>query len=447
MGKMNLKNPIKLTKNSNKKGEEKAQGKAEGHSLLDSRNATMLLSLVLAILVWVIVTVFILQNTSSVISDVPVNFKYDSSKYTGLGLEIVNQPEHTVRLEVTGKGYEVGNLNKTDFIVYPDYSSIKGAGAMDLKLKVRLADSQLSSSVQATVDSRDATVSVVFDAVVEKHLPVVAEYENLRLAEGYTLNKVLPAPAEVTIRGPQSEVDQVAKAVIHLDVGEELRDSRLLQAKVQLMNDQGNIITPQYTVLDNDIVDVTISVYQTAELPLKVQFTGVPANFDVSCLGYSLSPQTIKVAGPAKDLSNLTELTVAAFDLTTFETGKDYQLPLNLPKNITATENMPQVTLSFDTSGLAVKTLNIPGKNIQPINLPSNYQLTVETDRLYNVTLVGPAEEMKTLSANNVIAQIDAENFQVTAGRDNVPVEIIVPSSNHIFAAGNYTAQCNITTK
>lgn len=421
--------------------------KGEGRSLLDNRNVTMLLSMALAVLVWVIVTVFILQDTSHVVSGVPVNFKFDASKYTGLGLEIVNQPEYEVRLNVSGKGYEVGNLGPGDFIVYPDYSAVKGPGAMQLKLKVRLLDSQLNSSVKAEVDSRDASVEVVFDAVVEKTLPVVVEYSDLRLSEGYMPNKVTAAPAEVTVRGPQSEVKQVDKAVVKLDISEELRDSRLVQSAVQLLDKDGNPLDLQYAKLDNDIVDVTVSVFQTAELPLKVDFIGVPAGFDVSQLEYSLSQETLKVAGASKDLANLTELAVATFDLSTFALDKDYQLPINLPKNIVCMENVIQVTLSFDTSKLAEKTINIPQANIRPVNLPSNYRLEVETERLQNVTLIGPKEELDKISADNVLAQIDAEDFKVTAGRDNVPVRIVVPSSPNIFAVGNYTAQCNITMK
>ncbi len=430
-----------------KKQKSNNQKSGEGRSLLDNRNVTLLISLALAVLVWVIVTVFILQDTSHVISGVPVNFKFDASKYTGLGLEIVNQPEYEVRLDVSGKGYEVGNLGPGDFIVYPEYSAVKGPGAMQLKLKVRLVDSQLNNSVKAEVDSRDATVEVVFDEVVEKTLPVVVEYPGLRLPEGYMPNRVTAAPSEVTVRGPQSEVSQVDKAVVVLDISEELRDSRLVQSTVQLLDKNGNPLELQYAKLDNDIVDVTISVFQTAELPLKVDFIGVPAGFDVNQLKYSLSQQTLKVAGASGDLSNLTELTVATFDLSTFALDKDYQLPISLPKNIVSMENVIQVTLSFDTTGLAEKTINIPGGNIRPVNLPSNYRMEVETERLQNVTLIGPKEELDRISAENVLAQIDAEDFKVTAGRDNVPVRIVVPSSPNIFAVGNYKAQCNITTK
>lgn len=432
--------------NKIEKKSRRIEGETGGRSLLDNKHVTILISVILAVLVWVIVTVFILQNTSTTIGDVPVNFKYDATKYTGQGLEIVNQPEYKVRLEVSGKGYEVGALDASDFVVYPDYTSVKGAGAMELKLKVRLVDSQLSNSVQAVVNDRDAKVEVVFDAVTEKSFPITPEYTDLHLADGFTLNKIVAAPAEVTVRGPQSEVEQIEKAVVNVEVGsEELRDSRLVQAKVELQNANGEPLQLDYTTIDNDIADVTLSIYQTAELPLRVDFVGVPSTFDLSGLRYSLSQKTLKVKGPAKDLANLSELTVATFDLSDFAMGKDYQLPITLPKNITAMENLSQITLSFDTDGLAEKTLNLPLESIKTINMPGNYDVRIETSRLYNVTLVGPAAELEKLSANNVVAQINAEDFQVTTGRDNVPVEIVIPSAPNVFAAGKYTVQCNIT--
>ena len=61
--------------------------------------------------------------------------------------------------------------------------------------------------------------------------------------------------------------------------------------------------------------------------------------------------------------------------------------------------------------------------------------------------LIGPEEELEELSANNVIARINAEDFQVEVGQENIPVQIVVPSSSHIFAVGSYTVQCAITTR
>ena len=54
---------------------------------------------------------------------------------------------------------------------------------------------------------------------------------------------------------------------------------------------------------------------QVRELPLAVDFINVPTGFDTSSLNYSLSQETMLVAGPTRTVSALTELSVVSFDL------------------------------------------------------------------------------------------------------------------------------------
>lgn len=407
----------------------------------------MLLSLLLAVMVWVIVTTLVQPGTDKTITNVPINFEYDASKYTSLGLDIVNQPSGTVSLYLEGNGYDLGGLEASDFVVYPDYSAVRGSGTAELKLRVRALDTQIDSRVRVTITGKTTTATVVFDMVVERSFPVAVETSGISTAEGYVLNRVTTAPAEVTVHGPESEVDSIGRIVAHVGIDEQLSDSRLAQVQLQVENRDGEPAELQYTSIDNDMVDATVSVYQLAELPLRVDFLNVPPGFDTSTLNYTLSRESLTVAGPARQIAELSGLSVASFDLaSSFSMDKDFQLPVELPSGIVSQENISAVTLSFDTSGLSEKVLNIPAENVRVINLPASYELEVESRRINNVVLIGPAEELEQLSANNVIARINAEDFQVQVGQENIPVQIVIPSSRSIFAVGSYTVQCAVTT-
>ena len=66
-----------------------------------------------------------------------------------------------------------------------------------------------------------------------------------------------------------------------------------------------------------------------------MDFIGAPNGFDVESLHYSLSQQTLCVAGPARTISALEALTVTDFDLAReFEPGRDYQRLIELPAGI-----------------------------------------------------------------------------------------------------------------
>jgi len=63
------------------------------------------------------------------------------------------------------------------------------------------------------------------------------------------------------------------------------------------------------------------------------------------------------------------------------------------------------------------------------------------------VELYGPAEDIENLSADSVVAQIDCQSLNLTAGQQTIPVTIQIPASSRIFATGSYTVQCEITVK
>ena len=419
--------------------------KFKWEKLWGDRRFLLLLSLGIAVLLWLYVTMSVMPNTSTTLSGVPVDFDYDSAKYTTLGLDVVNEPSYTVDLSLSGDGSVLGAARASDFVVYPDYSSVKGAGSQTLNLNVKIINPDLENRVTATIERGRRTVDVVFDTILTKTLPVTVETSGLHIAEGYSLNKVSSSPSEITITGPSTEVSQVTAVVAPLSMEGELSESQLVQVPLEMRDANGKTLDLPYTTMEDNIVDVTVSVYKQVELPLVVNFINVPSYFDVNTLQYSLSQETLLVSGPERVVNNLTELSVGSFDLSTFSLDKDYQMNVELPDGIVSNENVSSVTLSFDTTGMSERSFNV--SQISVINVPANYQVEVTTKRINNVVLVGPEEDLEQLSAGSIEARINAEDLQVAVGTQTVAVQIQVPSNPRVFAIGTYTVTCNITSR
>lgn len=142
-------------------------------------------------------------------------------------------------------------------------------------------------------------------------------------------------------------------------------------------------------------MDVTLQVYKMATLPVDVNFINAPRDFDDSMLVYALSRKQLKVAGPADKIDMLSTLPIGNIDLSTFALNKSYELPIDLPADIYLLDNISTITVSFDCSNLGTKTMNLPNTCVQVVNLPSTYQLTVQTERLMNVTPAAPRARSK----------------------------------------------------
>ena len=84
-----------------------------------------------AIVAWMVVTIIVQPGTSNTIYNVPVDYTYDSAAYTSRGLSIVSAEDKTVNLKISGDGYTIGGLTASDFVVYPDFSSVRDSGEKD----------------------------------------------------------------------------------------------------------------------------------------------------------------------------------------------------------------------------------------------------------------------------------------------------------------------------
>ena len=364
-------------------------------NLLNDRRIRLLLSLLGAVIAWMAVTIVVQPGTTTTIYNVPVDFTYDSAAYTSRGLSIVNTEEKTVNLKLSGDGYTIGSLSANDFVVYPDWSSVRDSGEKSLRLQVR-SQSTLLTGVSVSIDG-DNTVDVVFDVVEEKTLPIQVTTNYLKIADGYILYGTDISKETVTLSGPSTELSKVETCTA-----------------------------------------------EVATLPVEVSFINAPRDFDPSVLVYSLSKKTLNVAGPESQIDRLSTLSVGTIDLSTFALDKVYEMPIELPSGIRLLDNISSITVSFDSSRLETKTMNLPASCVQVINLPSTYTLTVETERLMNVTLCGPAGSLEALNPEQVVIEIDADDFYVAIGQQNIACRLYVPANDKIFALGSYVVQCKI---
>ncbi|HJB58529.1 MAG TPA: hypothetical protein H9771_02525 [Candidatus Faecalibacterium faecipullorum] len=416
----------------------------QNRSLLEDRRVRLALAALLAVLLWVAVTTVVQPGTTIPLGNVPVDYTYESSVYTSRGLSIVDAPERSVTLTISGDGYTIGELRAEDFVVYPDCSSVRSSGTKNLQLRVRCINSAVAGSISVSIADANSTVDVVFDVVEEKTLPIQVNTRYLTIEDGYILYSTAASSETVTLTGPSSELAGVASCTAEVSYSDPLSDSVTVDTNLRFYNESGQELHFEYVTLDRTAVEVTLSVYKTARLPINVRFVNTPPNFDDSVLIYSLSQTELRVAGPAGTVDDLSELAVGTIDLSTFALDKVYEMPITLPSGLVALDNVDTVTVSFNCSAMATKTLNIPAENVEVINLPPTYQLTVESDRLMNVTLCGPAAVLEGLTADQVVARIDADDFAVALGQQNIACSIYVPADGRVFALGSYAVQCMI---
>ena len=90
-------------------------------------------------------------------------------------------------------------------------------------------------------------------------------------------------------------------------------------------------------------------------------------------------------------------------------------------------------------------TLAVESDNIYVRNLPDQYEATIQTQTINNVTVYGPAGEVIELTNQNLVAEINMANVDITLGQVTVPVTILIPGHSKCWAYGDhYTARITI---
>ncbi len=424
--------------------------------LFDNKQFYLVLSVMVAVLYWLVLSMADDSDVERTIYDVPVQLDYNASVYQNFGLEIIGAEPVLVDVVVTGPRTELDGLSADDFLIYPNVNAVTNAGNKKLRLVYGTVNSNVKYSIARL--SQD-TVDLRFDQVVSKKFTVQLD-TGISVKEGYLLNSCVANPSEITVTGPSTElsvIDRVRVTMPDLQYTGALDESLTTRGRIFLLDENGATVRDEEKLLqmDSNQVEVYIDILRRIEQPLKVQFTNVPRGFDPTTLGVTLDRETVPMAVPASydpevDGENY-PLYINFYDLQTRSSyQEDYVLSLSAPEGCQLLDNIQQVTVSFATQDYVQMPVQVT--DIRVVGVPEGKQVTSVTEVLNNVILVGPQAAIDKLVAleeqevlqEYIIAQADASKINIQSGQAFVPVQILIPSIGNVFAIGSYTVVASV---
>lgn len=425
--------------------------------LFAHRWVTMIISLLLAVLLWLIVLAQ--EPTQTIIvTGVPVSYDYNAPLYTGASLDISESRDLRINVTITCDTNTRGSIDKSDIIVYPDYTAVSNSGqpgSYSLPLRARRSDASLQKFEVESVSP--AYVDITFAKIEARKYAVEAD-ANVEAADGYVLNTALVSPNEVTLRGPVEELDRIARVRARLESGEALKSTLLGSASLEFLDSQGRVVeTDRVTVQEGEQAEVTVPVLRLRTVPLSFEYSNVPSGFDPSVLNATLSPNAIRVAGPQETVNALESINAGIINLTriridstdTLRISLPEGLKISLPEGLVNYDNVQEANVTFDTSGYAPpRTITV--EDIRVINVPSGITVQAVTEALADVQLIGTEEELAALAPADVVAVIDASSQNIAlsgSGQRQFNAQIVVTGTDSVLAVGAYPVLCDITVQ
>ena len=376
-----------------------------------------LLSLFLACIVWLIISMTQYPDALKTIEHIPLSTDISGSVAGNNGLSVISSDVEEVTVELLAGKTQVGSLNNETLEAYIDADSVTNPGTRTLTIKIRGA-SNINYEVKSV---KPANATIVFDKMDTRTFDVSAQIPNVSVVDGKAIdqNDITCEPSEVRITGPSSQLDKISKCIAVSNKELSLDSTYNLQSdELQLYTEDNALIDQSTMKLSDAVFNITIPVRTQKEVGLYVSIVDAPDNFDTDIIKFDMSSDSVVLACNNSKVEIPDMLDIGKVSLNELKPGftKTFSISNRLEgsdyENVSELET---VTVKFDDSDFAQTSLVLDKSRISTSNEPdaANYKYEVLTQRM-EITLVGPEEVINEITPEDILADVNLINANLS---------------------------------
>ena len=420
--------------------EEKKKEKAERapfswDRLVKSNKFIFVLSLLMAIIIWVLVS----PDRTMTIS-VPLNISTENTAVGQLGLEVVEGQGQKIDVEVEGKWYVISDLTESDIRLSVPFTNITSAGEQELRVTASFVSS-VSSDIRI-VRVVPETVKVTFDTVQELPFTITPKVNGVSAADGLVAGLPVLNEDTVYIKASKTVLNSIGSVVAEVDVDKTLSKSASYTVQLKVLDESGKEIDKSKLTMGISEVTVTQPINKSKQLAVTASFKNQPAYYSSNPISYSVSPSTINVVGDAELIDGIDSITLDPIDFSSLSpSSNSFKYGVSLPNGITAVDDVKEVTVKVDTSGIATKSVSIT--DFRALNVPEGKKVSA-TIKSKDVTVAGAQAAVSALSAADVYLQYDLSSLTSASGEHVVAATLGSSKYNNIWGVGKIQIQIKI---
>ena len=192
-----------------------------------------IISVLIAFVAWLIVIENVDRESYATFRDISIDMTNVEESISTLGLNSVIPDVELANVSVNGVMYAVGNLTKDDISVAPDVSKVTGAGVYELPLVGTIRNANGEVQISSVTPSR---ITVRFDTLHSKTLAIESSLNGLKSEVGYLIQDELVNPAQVTVTGPEAEVNRINRCEIRTQGSEKLSETYSKKSAIVLLD-------------------------------------------------------------------------------------------------------------------------------------------------------------------------------------------------------------------
>ncbi|BES65789.1 hypothetical protein SANA_22280 [Gottschalkiaceae bacterium SANA] len=370
------------------------------------RTVYLIVSILLAIVIWFYMMIIVNPIVRTTITNVPVTF-VNEELLTSDQVVLMEPTSAKIDVEISGRQSDVYGLKAEDLTASVD---LKGYGSGGYQIPVEVE----KGSTFVIQNYSPKTIYFVLDSVVEKQVPVTVEFQGDLVAQ-YRVLKPVIEPEMVTIAGPSKIVSLVSHAVALVDVEGKQNDFQSV-VTYSVVNEIGD------EVLGVSHAPSTVRVNADVELMKEVQVEAVLSGSLLE--GYALSgvqsiPDTILIQGDAELVKLIERVETMPIDISLLSQTTEREVTLNLPEGIHPA-NGDRIVARIEVEPLEETVIEIPSERVEFYQVDEGMRAFTNPHTV-SVTVQAPQSVIQDLSQRNLRLYVNLQGF--APGVYKVPIE------------------------
>ncbi|MBO4991657.1 MAG: hypothetical protein J6E42_05835 [Firmicutes bacterium] len=371
------------------------------NSKISPNTVNKILSVIIAIFLWI----FVIGGENPVkertIRSVPVNLK-NVETLADNNLAIAGSTDYTVDVKIKGQRTTVDPLTVDDITVEADLFGY-GQGQNYINVTAVIPDNT------ELVEIRSPKIQVNIEELVAVSKPVHINFINV--PAGKEIGGIIEQPTEVEVSGAKSLVNAVAWAFGTVNVnGSEEGKSNTVQVELQPLNDGEALV--ENVRMSSQYADVSFVIMDVKEVPLVVE---TKDESDGRVLSGIEAPETIEIRGLPQDLEQIHEVVTEPVDLAGLELNEDgsaiASLEAILPQGVELASKNPTLQATFQVKEVSAGILEFSGNEIEIRGLAEGLAADA-LEGIYTLHVKADEEVIDRLELSDVVLYVDGSQIR-----------------------------------
>ncbi|MEE1198687.1 MAG: hypothetical protein U0K54_06040 [Acutalibacteraceae bacterium] len=249
--------------------------------LLYNKKFAIILSAVLAFVIWLSIVINQTPVIERTITNIPIVFETKGTVAGDYKLEVVNYGGTRVaEVKVSGPAYVVSKLTADDIDVRLVLSSVSEPNEYNVQVR---ASQKVINSEYSIISVTPSSLNLKFDRISEKVVntaDIVVE-ANVKAESGFQIYKKAVSTAvgeTVVISGPRTQVEKIhtVKAIAKIEGDTVLSEAKTYSSEIALYDADGNKLDSTLFDISAKDPEVYVAVYKTKTIELEVDLDNQP---------------------------------------------------------------------------------------------------------------------------------------------------------------------------